>query len=282
MVPAPGAPPAPAPAARATYPLAKAGHYGRLQRPVQRFEAGAAPTPQHARLHQQTFGALVLAEKGCAYAALDEGYCAREFSGKDSLMDEADDKGVEPEVVVEADATEVESVPDWSCKKCKGAVMQKTGPGRRPKWYSNGLCSEECAEVDDDKEVVVLGVVEAEDEGAEADEEPTGLASHTRRFEIPDGFRLAPPPSAAQLEFRNGAAQQLVGKSILFNWEAAGWCLGEITRTNPDRHRIVEKDAPANFFVHYKIDDNELKHKLNAEDHGYQEVPNVWVLLEEA
>ena len=101
-------------------------------------------------------------------------------------------------------------------------------------------------------------------------------------FEIPDGFRLAPPPSAAQLEFKNAAAQQLVGKFILFNWAAAGWCLGEITRTNNDGRHIVEKGAPVNYFVYYEIDDDESKHRLDLEEHEHQEVPNALVLLEEA
>ena len=36
-----------------------------------------------------------------------------------------------------------------------------------------------------------------------------------------------------------------------------------------------------NFFVYYEVDDDDSKHKLDLEDHGHQEVPNAWVLLEE-
>ena len=36
---------------------------------------------------------------------------------------------------------------------------------------------------------------------------------------------------------------------------------------------------PANFFVYYEIDD-ESKHALALGEHGYQEVPGAWVLLE--
>jgi hypothetical protein len=43
----------------------------------------------------------------------------------------------------------------------------------------------------------------------------------------------------------------------------------------------VEKGVPANFFVYYEVDDDDSKHKLDLEDHGHQEVPNAWVLLEE-
>ena len=37
---------------------------------------------------------------------------------------------------------------------------------------------------------------------------------------------------------------------------------------------------PANFFVYYEIDDDESKHALALGEHGYQEVPGAWVLLE--
>ena len=75
---------------------------------------------------------------------------------------------------------------------------------------------------------------------------------------------------------------QLVGKSILFNWASAGWCLGEITRANTDGRRIVEKGIPANFFVYYEIDEDESKHALSLDEYGHQEVTNAWVLLEAA
>ena len=62
------------------------------------------------------------------------------------------------------------------------------------------------------------------------------------QFEIPAGFRLPDePPSAAQLEFKNAEGEQLVGKYILFNWAAAGWCVGEIVRPNTDGRRTIEK-----------------------------------------
>ena len=61
-----------------------------------------------------------------------------------------------------------------------------------------------------------------------------------------------------------------------------GWCLGEITRANRDARRTIEKGEPANFFVYYEIDDDESKHNLQLAEHGHQEVPNAWVLLEKA
>ncbi len=90
------------------------------------------------------------------------------------------------------------------------------------------------------------------------------------------------PPPAQQLEFKNAAATQLVGKPILFNWPSAGWCLGEIVRANTDGRRTVEKGVPANFFVFYEIDEDESKHALSLDEYGHQEVTNAWVLLEAA
>jgi len=92
---------------------------------------------------------------------------------------------------------------------------------------------------------------------------------------------MAPsPPTAQQLEFKSATSKELVGKFILFNWAAAGWCLGEITRTNADGRRTVEKGMPANFFVFYEIDEDESKHALSLDEYGQREAINAWVLLE--
>ena len=100
-------------------------------------------------------------------------------------------------------------------------------------------------------------------------------------FEIPKGFRLADaPPLVGQLEFKNPTASKLVGKFILFNWPAAGWCLGEIVRANSDGRRTVEKGMPANFFVYYEIDEDESKHALALDEYGRGEMTNAWTLLE--
>ena len=61
-----------------------------------------------------------------------------------------------------------------------------------------------------------------------------------------------------------------------------GWCFGEITRSNTDGRRVVEKGVPAKFFVYYEIDEDESKHKLELKELGHQEVPGAWVLLEQA
>ena len=53
-------------------------------------------------------------------------------------------------------------------------------------------------------------------------------------------------------------------------------------RANRDGRRTIDKGEPANFFVYYEIDDDESKHNLQLAEHGHQEVPNAWVLLEKA
>jgi hypothetical protein len=40
------------------------------------------------------------------------------------------------------------------------------------------------------------------------------------------------------------------------------------------------RGVPANFFVFYEIDEDESKHSLELTQHGHQEVPSAWVLLE--
>ena len=72
----------------------------------------------------------------------------------------------------------------------------------------------------------------------------------------------------------------LVGRFILFNWVAAGWCLGEIARVNADGRRIVEKGVPANFFVYYEIDEEEgLQCTIRTDEYGGDEDFS-WAMLE--
>ena len=56
----------------------------------------------------------------------------------------------------------------------------------------------------------------------------------------------------------------------------------DLARLNKDARRTVEKGVPANFFVYYEIDDDESKHALALSEHGHQEAPDAWVLLEKA
>ena len=101
-------------------------------------------------------------------------------------------------------------------------------------------------------------------------------------FTLPAGYRVAESqPTPSQLEFKNQEAEQLVGKKILFNWPGVGWCVGVITERNTDGRRKVAS-VPANFVVHYQIDDNLSTHALSLDEYGQREEANSWVLLEEA
>eukprot|EP00966_Prymnesium_polylepis_P028653 664102-Prymnesium_polylepis.1 len=102
---------------------------------------------------------------------------------------------------------------------------------------------------------------------------------------MPDGFKVAPPPSPEQLEFKSAQAQQLVGRGILFNWAAVGWCKGEITSANTDgrvKMKIGNEMKTVNFKAEYE-DETEAKHVLSLDNYGEGELKEggKWVLLEQ-
>ena len=58
-------------------------------------------------------------------------------------------------------------------------------------------------------------------------------------------------PSAEQLAFFSkepSVADELVGRSIWFNWGAVGWPKGEITRRNHNKSYKVDEEYK-NFFI---------------------------------
>jgi hypothetical protein len=105
--------------------------------------------------------------------------------------------------------------------------------------------------------------------------------------EAPAGFRLATsPPSAEMLAFSKeaSAADELVGRSILYNWPVVGWCVGIIKARNTDGRfskTIDSQREKVNFVVYYEIDDEEVNTVLRAAEHGGEE-DGSWVLLEPA
>lgn len=115
------------------------------------------------------------------------------------------------------------------------------------------------------------------------DEDDTDDADSLAPFTAPQGWRLvSTPPSACALEFARGdsaPADELVGRTLLFNWAAVGWCVGTITRRNKDSRRKLE-GQPYNFFVHYEIDDKEAAHVLQCDMYGEAQQTNRWALLE--
>jgi hypothetical protein len=126
----------------------------------------------------------------------------------------------------------------------------------------------------DDREPVL-------DEDDESDDDDVQMA----QLQAPDGWRLVTtPPSAAALEFSRGesaAADELVGRTLLFNWAVVGWCVGKITRRNKDARRKLE-GQPYNFLVHYEIDDQEAAHVLQLDMYAQANAQqkNQWTLLE--
>ena len=57
------------------------------------------------------------------------------------------------------------------------------------------------------------------------------------------------------------AADELVGKSILFKWPVVGWCVGVIKERNKDARSYRKIDGErqkVNFLIYYEIDDDEV------------------------
>ena len=84
-------------------------------------------------------------------------------------------------------------------------------------------------------------------------------------------------------------ADELVGRSILFNWPVVGWCLGEITKRNTDARfytkgwsrRLEDATSPKkNFFVYYEIDDQEVMMTVLRTEWHNGDDDGSWVLLE--
>jgi hypothetical protein len=108
---------------------------------------------------------------------------------------------------------------------------------------------------------------------------------HTQPKEAPVGFRLvASPPSNEMLTFSREASRpdELVGRSILYNWPVVGWCVGTIKARNTDGRfwKMIEGTREkVNFLIYYEIDDEEVKTVLRTADYDGDE-DGAWVLLE--
>ena len=96
-------------------------------------------------------------------------------------------------------------------------------------------------------------------------------------------MRVAPPPPAEQLEFKNTSSKELKDRVILYNWTGFGWAAGRIRRPSGDKNKLVKVDGarlPANFIIGY--DDGEGPHCLTSSKYGQGELREGerWVLLE--
>lgn len=130
------------------------------------------------------------------------------------------------------------------------------------------------------------GEDDLDDDEPESDEEDAPPAPRT----APVGFCIAPlstMPSQAMLEPKAPEQQQLVGRSILYNWAGVGWCAGVVHSVNCDRRKTMQVEtndgkkekALINFFVYYAIDSNLSAHVLTLEMYGGVNA-GCWVLLE--
>ena len=125
----------------------------------------------------------------------------------------------------------------------------------------------------------------ADDDMPAAQVVATALPLMAAPKEAPAGFRLTTsPPSAQMLAFSKeaSAADELVGRSILYNWPVVGWCIGTIQARNTDGRYSKTIDGQrekVNFIIYYEIDDDEVMTVLRTVDHGGVE-EGAWVLLE--
>ena len=89
-------------------------------------------------------------------------------------------------------------------------------------------------------------------------------------------------PSAEQLAFFSkepSVADELVGRSIWFNWGAVGWLKGEITRRNHNKSYKVDEEYK-NFFIFYEHDGEEVSTLLRLSEYDQFDKLS-WVLLDE-
>ena len=59
------------------------------------------------------------------------------------------------------------------------------------------------------------------------------IAAPRSAAHVPPGYRVAPPPTAAQLDKGNPASDALIGRKVLVRWTALGWCCGTIDHRGP-------------------------------------------------
>jgi hypothetical protein len=84
----------------------------------------------------------------------------------------------------------------------------------------------------------------------------------------------------------NVAADDLVGKTIMYKWHQSGWCVGEIVRRNTDQRCKLKSShgQVINFHVVYESDALVAKHALSLRRYHDEGTGNAdyqsWVLLE--
>ena len=103
---------------------------------------------------------------------------------------------------------------------------------------------------------------------------------------IPAGFKVAELPNGSDMDllvYKGERAEELVGRTIIFNWRGVGWVDGKITRPNTDgrvKLKVGDVQTVVNYFVYYS-DQTEARHCLTLDTYGDQgeREDGRWVLL---
>ena len=120
---------------------------------------------------------------------------------------------------------------------------------------------------------------EGHEDGLDSSDDEGDDGEELQAFELPDGFQVAPAPSAAQLDYGDLAARTTLGnRQILYRWAGVGWCVGKLTPNTDGRRKVNGKVK--NFWAYYEVDQKEELHLLSLEMYGQEGGPSAWVLLE--
>eukprot|EP00967_Tisochrysis_lutea_P157029 scaffold317820_cov31-Tisochrysis_lutea.AAC.1 len=68
----------------------------------------------------------------------------------------------------------------------------------------------------------------------------------------------------------------------MFNFDGAGWCLGEVMQSVDDEEEVDEDVGKrANYLVYYTIDDTLVAHHLHPSEYScaFPGLPRAWHLL---
>ena len=107
------------------------------------------------------------------------------------------------------DAIDDELMPPLAVESGEESEPEDVDPGREPEEREELLDSSD----DEDPDDVLIELAAA----------------------LPTGYQVGPPPEAEQLGYKHARGEELVGRPILFNWKAVGWCSGTIQNINADQ-----------------------------------------------
>lgn len=170
----------------------------------------------------------------------------------------------------------------WRYFERTGALMTVDGSGAdklklegKPKDeifdFDSFILDEETEDADEpepEDEVPDREPAAGSDELSDDDEDVEELA-----FKLEDGWAISTGDGlanalSADVSEQSDAADALVGRTVIYNWLSAGWCVGVIVSRNTDRRSKVGGE-PVNFLVTYECDGPDAppaKHVLKVDD----------------